>query len=637
MSKIGSGGGFSFNNFAALPGNGGPVGKGETLGFGVGNRKGGGRCGGGDNGPGDSPRGQRVGQRGQQRYSAERPQLPANPPGGRQAIDDAIMKYAYGKLDADGNGGLSAEEASPVKGLYDQMHALDRDQNGELSRDEIAGRNKRRCGNDRFDRDEARQPEKRGEYPQQTGQQPKTGRVVPEKREEAQQEALPKNLPREAGEERTGQKPGEAQARARAVSPAKSGPSALKDYAFDQLDTDGDGKLSSIEAAKSSDIYKQFFKMDENFDGIVSRAEFTGEENDVQEALSDYTFEQLDADEDGTLSAEEAAQSPELYEQFGDMDADQNGSLSRKEFAAKQGQNPSLQKAMAEFAFNKLDADGDGKLTAEELAKAPELYRFWSSLDRNGDGVISPEELAAAGLSSGGGGGAGGEAAAEGAGGGEGARGAGGGESAEGAEGAGEGENAEAPGEGEGQGEGAEGAGKGEGAEGKGQGERAEGADEEKGAGESKGNEGPGADQLGKGDLEQQMKEFAFNQLDTDKDGKLSSAEAAKSPEIYKQFFDMDKNQDGSVSKSEFMGKKEGGSDSSLPAQMADYAFKQLDIDGDKKISSVEAAKSPEIYKQFFEMDKDRNGSVNREEFTGAANSLDTLMGQVKPRRELQQ
>jgi Ca2+-binding EF-hand superfamily protein len=109
---------------------------------------------------------------------------------------------------------------------------------------------------------------------------------------------------------------------------------------FIALDTDGDGRISKLEAA-SSPLAARFAQIDRNHDGYLVRSE-------------------LQADRE-QRRAEFAAKRAEQFEQkFKQADSNQDGRLSRAEFEAAWPQRAKL------FAF--LDEDRDGYLNRADLA-----------------------------------------------------------------------------------------------------------------------------------------------------------------------------------------------------------------------------------------------------------------------------
>jgi hypothetical protein len=110
-------------------------------------------------------------------------------------------------------------------------------------------------------------------------------------------------------------------------------------------------------------------------------------------------FDQIDADKDGKLT--EAEIQAWRVAQFAAADADKNGSLSAEELTAMQMAR--AQARMADRAtrmIGKHDANGDGQLSAEELAQAGQGMGAGQSMfaraDADGDGVITREEAEAA-------------------------------------------------------------------------------------------------------------------------------------------------------------------------------------------------------------------------------------------------
>lgn len=89
-------------------------------------------------------------------------------------------------------------------------------------------------------------------------------------------------------------------------------------------------------------------------------------------------MEQADADDDGRITAEEAAKF--RTEQIETYDADGDGSLSLDEFAAL---HAAKTRPMVVDRFQALDDDGDGKVTDTEIAsRVDRMLRF---MDRDGD------------------------------------------------------------------------------------------------------------------------------------------------------------------------------------------------------------------------------------------------------------
>lgn len=132
-------------------------------------------------------------------------------------------------------------------------------------------------------------------------------------------------------------------------------------------------------------------------------------------------IETLDADKDGKVSQEEFM--APRQERFTKADTDGDGLLSQEEIQAaiesfREERGPRGDHAMRggdgprgnqpmyggdgprgpnpEQMIERLDTDGDGLLSAEELAAAPQNQTMFQRLDADGDGAISEEEFQAA-------------------------------------------------------------------------------------------------------------------------------------------------------------------------------------------------------------------------------------------------
>lgn len=137
--------------------------------------------------------------------------------------------------------------------------------------------------------------------------------------------------------------------------------------------------------------FMQFF--DTNKDGVVTLDEF--------EAAMKSRFEQMDADHNGVISAEEFRKYFQQRRQerrqarLKQMDSNGDGQVSKDEFVAYQAKQAALR-------FARLDTNHDGMLSADEMDKSDFRHGhhgfkgLFRKLDTNGDGVVSLEESRAA-------------------------------------------------------------------------------------------------------------------------------------------------------------------------------------------------------------------------------------------------
>ena len=105
----------------------------------------------------------------------------------------------------------------------------------------------------------------------------------------------------------------------------------------------------------------------------------------------------IDANDDGVISAEEAASAAD--DVFTAMDADDDGSLTIEEYMAvrmgpQRGFNPERQAEMQErkkARFGEMDADTDEKLSKAEFLDAAQAHH--TDADSDGDGRVTPWEF----------------------------------------------------------------------------------------------------------------------------------------------------------------------------------------------------------------------------------------------------
>jgi Ca2+-binding EF-hand superfamily protein len=189
---------------------------------------------------------------------------------------------------------------------------------------------------------------------------------------------------------------------------------------FSRIDANGDGRITLDEApADKQRLLKRLLRTaDKNNDGALSRDEFQAEaasdrpERPLEEQQSAEVrgadqvrqlVDKLDANRDGRIEKDEAP--PQYRELVGRLlaqgDADKNGAIDRRELARLGPRLGALLQASqqgkpGEMFFQRLDANADGKVTADEVpADRKEMFdRIVQNADKDGDGAISKPEFA---------------------------------------------------------------------------------------------------------------------------------------------------------------------------------------------------------------------------------------------------
>ncbi|HEY8520683.1 MAG TPA: EF-hand domain-containing protein [Gammaproteobacteria bacterium] len=105
------------------------------------------------------------------------------------------------------------------------------------------------------------------------------------------------------------------------------------------------------------------------------------------------SFEALDADGDGFLTAEEARLAPQLREIFSQADADQDRRLDAEEFSrATHEVVATATETERGPLFPSLDRDENGRISPEEAQALPALAERFAEVDRDGSGGIDVYE-----------------------------------------------------------------------------------------------------------------------------------------------------------------------------------------------------------------------------------------------------
>jgi Ca2+-binding EF-hand superfamily protein len=188
---------------------------------------------------------------------------------------------------------------------------------------------------------------------------------------------------------------------------------------FKRLDKNEDGVVTKEEVGeeKAALFERMLRNADKNGDGKLSKDEFGAGLKDAEpkplpggpaglggEGRFNFNpaemIKRLDKNGDGKLQKDEVPE--QMRERFARMDANGDGAVDGEEFArvaamlrgdAPPGGTPGTRPAGAgnfpPFA-RILDADGNGELSAEEIAAAPAALK---KLDKNGDGKLTADEL----------------------------------------------------------------------------------------------------------------------------------------------------------------------------------------------------------------------------------------------------
>ena len=108
------------------------------------------------------------------------------------------------------------------------------------------------------------------------------------------------------------------------------------------------------------------------------------------------SLEQLDTDKNGSVSPSELQ--AEVARHFAQADQNKDGRVTKQEseafFASKRAEHEAKREEHAKARFAEQDANKDGKLSKQELAKLP--GDWFERVDLNGDGFVTADEMAEA-------------------------------------------------------------------------------------------------------------------------------------------------------------------------------------------------------------------------------------------------
>ena len=175
-----------------------------------------------------------------------------------------------------------------------------------------------------------------------------------------------------------------------------------------ELDTDGDGSLSADEISKAGKHAKDIFGADANGDGIVTQDELLADITKKMESgmmspigmqppsaddMASQIIKEFDTNGDGVLSADELSKAGKKAQNILGADANGDGVVTKDELSADITKKMASHKA--HHIMSKLDTNGDGSLSTDEINNGGSAAQSILPADTNDDGVVSMAELIA--------------------------------------------------------------------------------------------------------------------------------------------------------------------------------------------------------------------------------------------------
>ncbi len=155
--------------------------------------------------------------------------------------------------------------------------------------------------------------------------------------------------------------------------------SSARDTRFDDMDRNGDGRLSRREMGSDRDA---FDRLDRNNDGEVTYAEY---DHPAAEGNERARFDELDRNNDRSISRREWEGDGDAFD---DLDANRDGRLTLSEYDDRREDYDDRREL--ETRFRSLDRNRDGWVTRNEWRDSSSDF---NRLDRNRDGRLSTAEL----------------------------------------------------------------------------------------------------------------------------------------------------------------------------------------------------------------------------------------------------
>ena len=151
--------------------------------------------------------------------------------------------------------------------------------------------------------------------------------------------------------------------------------------------------FAMADEGKEKDPQKMFQKLDKDGDRNLSRAEIEqGSKEGKKDKLLE-SFSEVDRDSDGVLSQNELEQWKSEKKDKQQTSQQTPTELSSQQQAGTMGQPDESKQQAAQQLIEDLDQDNDSSITMQEADTNQDLVDAFSEVDEDADGTLSAEEL----------------------------------------------------------------------------------------------------------------------------------------------------------------------------------------------------------------------------------------------------
>lgn len=171
-----------------------------------------------------------------------------------------------------------------------------------------------------------------------------------------------------------------------------------------KFDINGDGLISKaeVDASGKKRLIENFDKIDTNGDGNLTREEMKARremagKGGEGKGKGKGKLKEADTNGDGALSLNEATDAgmDRLVENFGKIDADGNGQVTKEEMKAHRKMAHESGEGKGKGKLREADTDQNGALSIDEASAAgmDKMVENFDKVDLDGDGELSREEM----------------------------------------------------------------------------------------------------------------------------------------------------------------------------------------------------------------------------------------------------